>query len=79
MKDLMNEVQIGRKLDIKKDLSHEEKIAQSWTQDNNISFQEGAQFLALQASQNKFTINSKNSQSIIKYNDPQFLEGRQPY
>ena len=53
MKDLMNEVQIGRELDIKKDLSHEEKIAQSWTQDNNISFQEGAQFLALQASQIK--------------------------
>ena len=50
----------------KKDLSHEEKIEDSRTQDKNISFQENSQFLALQASQNRFTLNSSNSQSIIK-------------
>ena len=50
----------------KKDLSHEEKIEDSRTQDKNISFQENSQFLALQASQNKFTLNSSNRQAIIK-------------
>ena len=50
----------------KKDLSHEEKIEDSRTQDKNISFQENSQFLALQASQNRFTLNSSNSQYVIK-------------
>jgi hypothetical protein len=34
-------------------LLHEEKIAQSWTQEKEIPFQESTQFLALQASQKK--------------------------
>ena len=54
MKDLMNEVQL--QAENKKDLSHEEKIEDSRTQDKNISFQENSQFLALQASQNRFTL-----------------------
>lgn len=64
MKDLMSEVQL--QAENKKDLSHEEKIEDSRTQDKNISFQENSQFLALQASQNRFTLNSSNSQAIIK-------------
>ena len=45
-----------RSTENKKDLSHEEKIEDSRTQDKNISFQENSQFLALQASQNRFTL-----------------------
>ena len=64
MKDLMSEVLL--QAENKKDLSHEEKIEDSRTQDKNISFQENSQFLALQASQNKFTLNSSNRQDVIK-------------
>ena len=53
MKDLMSEVQL--QAENKKDLSHEEKIEDSRTQDKNISFQENSQFLALQASQSNST------------------------
>ena len=48
-----------------KDLLHEEKIAQSWTQDLEIPFQESTQFLALQPSQNEITINRKTGQYAI--------------
>ena len=45
-----------RSTENKKDLSHEEKIEDSRTQDKKISFQENSQFLALQASHNRFTL-----------------------
>ena len=48
-----------------KDLLHEEKIAQSWTQDLEIPFQESTQFLALHPSQNEITINRKTGQYAI--------------
>ena len=53
-------------LSYKKDLSHEEKIAQTSTQGMNTPSPESTQFLALQASQNKININQKTNQDMIQ-------------
>ena len=45
-------------------MPHEEKIAQLWTQDKIISFQKGAQFLALQQVKINLQLTPKKSISI---------------
>ena len=61
-KTLTSEAQITNQ----KDLTPGQKIAQSWTQEKEIPFQESTQFLALQASHNKININQKTSQDMIQ-------------